>query len=28
VPPSGSIEAPEGHPDAETLHRLRALGYL
>jgi hypothetical protein len=28
VPASGSTEAPEGHPDAETLHRLRALGYL
>jgi hypothetical protein len=28
VPASGSVEAPEGRPDAETLHRLRALGYL
>ena len=28
VPASGSTEPPEGRPDAETLHRLRALGYL
>jgi arylsulfatase A-like enzyme len=28
VPASGSTEAPAGRPDAETLHRLRALGYL
>jgi hypothetical protein len=28
VPASGATEAPEGRPDAETLHRLRALGYL
>jgi hypothetical protein len=28
VPASGSTEAPEGRPDADTLHRLRALGYL
>ena len=28
VPASGSTEAAEGRPDAETLRRLRALGYL
>jgi arylsulfatase A-like enzyme len=28
VPASGATETPEGRPDAETLHRLRALGYL
>jgi arylsulfatase A-like enzyme len=28
VPASGASEPAEGRPDAETLHRLRALGYL
>ena len=28
VPASGATELPDGGPDAETLHRLRALGYL
>ncbi|HVR29952.1 MAG TPA: sulfatase [Thermoanaerobaculia bacterium] len=28
VPAAGVEAAPEGRPDAETLHRLRALGYV
>ena len=28
IPASGAVEPAEGRPSAETLHRLRALGYL